>query len=451
MDRSVDPAGIAPYKFHLIENCRRNVGGLRERGGQEKLFVDRLHDENVGEQGPGSAWDDDSGIGKITGIDPGADESRYGGPILFCGTGTLISTWDGTTQREMSATITFGAGLDVLPLPTFDEANGYLFGYRTVYKPDGTTPLYRIISLMSLVQGIFGVTPLFATPDLDGWGGPYKGIPSRATWSVPETAYYTITANGLVLSFVDGDGVTKEADHSLDTAATDTVYGVPVIFELNDEVVYLVGYGVGISEPTAMHAPLCYVKDTSTGVWASNASLSAKFVPTTKPVLYDSDIYVGGYTQPTGSGDTKTAAVYVWSGSGTGWVAVSSFGSAAGSQVRGLTALGNYLYVLYDDPVNIGNGIIDRLYGPTGTVVQNFKIFFSQFPNIQLATNQDGLAAYRNELYTRVYDADIPYSGDGMLWRTNIGAVDQPWVLAGDPAGTNGFSQALNGAPVFVV
>jgi hypothetical protein len=449
MDRSVDPAGIAPYKFHLIENCRRNFGGLIERGGQEKLFPDRLHDENTGETGPGSAWDDDSGIGKITGIDPGADDSKYGGPLLYCGTGTLVSTWNGVTQRELSATLSFGAGENALPIPTFDEANGFLFGYRTVYKADGITPLYYVVSQMAQVGGIFGVTPLFATPALTGWGGsvPNAGVPKRIAWSVPESRYYTITDYGLVLSFAEGDDLVKEADHSLDTAATYTVYGVPVIFELNDEVVYLLGYGTGIAEPTVMAAPLCYYKDTNSGVWTHNTTLADKFVPTTKPILYDSDVYVGGYTQPTNSNDIKTSAVYVWSGSGTGWVAVATFAAQAGSQVRALAVLGDYLYALYDDPVNSHCGILDRLYGPTGTINQNYKVFFSQIPSVSLSDPQDGLATFRGELYTRIFESDAPFVGDGLLWRTNVRDVSGTWVLAGEAAP----GQELNGAPAFVV
>jgi hypothetical protein len=53
-------------------------------------------------------------------------------------------------------------------------------------------------------------------------------------------------------------------------------------------------------------------------------------------------VYVGGYTQPTDSDDTKTAAVYVWQ-QGFGWSAVASFASSAGAEVRGLDVLAPYL------------------------------------------------------------------------------------------------------------
>jgi hypothetical protein len=456
MTRAVDPAGIPPHKFHLLENVRRNFGGIIERGGQEKLFPDRLHDENTGEGGPGTGWDDDSGIGKITGIDPGADESRYGAPLLYCGQGTDVSTWDGVTQREMSSAITFGAGLNVLPIPTVDAANNFLFGYRTVYAVDGVTPLYYITGIMSLVGGTFGVSTLASTPALTSFGGsvPNAGIPQRICWSVPEKRYYQITDNGLVLSYSEAGGdVIEEDDNSLDTASTDTVYGVPVIFENDDNVVLLVGYGVGIGEPTTMANPLCYVKDTNAGTWTQDTSLAANFVPTTRPVAYNQNVFVGGYTQPTDSTDVKTAAVYVWQ-TGSGWAAVSSFATAVGSFVQGLAPLGAYLYALYNDPVNVNNGIIDRFYGPTDGVTQNHKVFFSQFPAVSLTDSQDGLVAFRGELYTRIYQGGVPYDAEGHLWKTVFGDVSGTWVLTG-PDGINvsgdPLNQVLNGKPEFVV
>jgi hypothetical protein len=278
-------------------------------------------------------------------------------------------------------------------------------------------------------------------------------LPRRAAWSAPEGRYYTITENGLVLSWSAIGGVIEEEDHSLNTTTTFTVYGVPVIFEFGDEVVYLVGHGTGTSEPTTMEDTLCYVKDVNAGTWAQDTSITANFVPTTRPVQYGDAVYVGGYTQPTDSDDTKTAAVYVWQ-QGFGWSAVASFASSAGAEVRGLDVLAPYLYALYDDPANAGNAILDRFYGPSTSVTQNVKIFHGQFPSVNLGEQQDGLKAYRGELFTRIYSTATDFDGEGHLWRTNAKDIAGDWILAGVDGiafTNNPLNQVLNGAPEFVV
>ena len=73
---------------------------------------------------------------------------------------------------------------------------------------------------------------------------------------------------------------------------------------------------------------------------------------------------------------------------------------------------------------------------------------------MNLAERQDGLAAYRGELYTRIYSSAAPLDTEGHLWRTNVRDITGTWILAGvDGIATTGdpLNQVLYGAPEFVV
>lgn len=451
MDRSFDPAGIPIYKVHLLENVRREEGGYKDRGGQEKLFPDRLHQENVGETG--TLWDESTGIGNITGIDPGFDDTRYGGPVLYAlEDGDVLSVWDGVVQKDYDINIQYGAGETAQPIPVFDEANDAVWGYRTVYASDGTTKVYYVVSRMSYVNHVFGVTPIFSTPELGptGFGGsvPFAGLPRRLTWSPGDSSYYTITRNGLVMSFTEDGQVTEETDHSLDTLTAKTVYGEPAIFEFQDHVVYIVGYGNGIVEPTVMQPPLCYVKDIFTGVWTIDGTMVDNFVPLTKPVLHrDGSYYLGGYIQTTNSNDPKSGVVLIWEG-GLGWT--TFIGPLPGdSPVRGLTVLGQFMYYIYDDVTHANNSIIGRFISPTVGNDNTYKFFNTDFSD-GMAAPAKGLVAYRGDLYTELFrDNGIGgYDGRGLLWKSQGEDILATWQLAA-PVVAPG--QELAGQPRFAV
>jgi hypothetical protein len=325
---------------------------------------------------------------------------------------------------------------------------------------DGT-PIYYVTCSVVDGGGAYGISPICATPEIgSAWGGTWldeqtvtgylfnPGIPRRIAWSAMDQRYYQITETGLVISFAEGGDRVEEDDQSLDPIATHTTYGVPVIIADDDKVVYLVGYGTGIEEPTTMQPPLCYVKDLNTGTWTIDASITANFVPTTRPVFYGNVWYVGGYTQPTDSEDTKTAAVYAYDG--TEWTIPHAGFTYAGSQVRGLAALGQFIYILYDDVVNIGHGIIDRAFVSSHAISlsQNYKIFFSQIGPV--AAQQDSLVSFRGNLYTRIFST-TDAAGEGQLWQTDpegpdeFGAwIDGTWVKSVVSV------QELNGPPAFV-